>query len=93
MNLNFFSKERTYRLSLILFLFFGCFLSFDFGITWDEPAQSYYGHLVLQYFTSFFSDYSYKNYSNLYLYGGIFDLFCSILYKAFQGIFYKYETR
>ena len=93
MNLNFFSKDKTYRHSLICFLFLGCFLSFDFGITWDEYVQSHYGDLVLQYFTSFFSDDSHKNYINLHLYGGLFDLFSSILHKAFQGIFYKYETR
>ena len=56
-------------------------LSFDFGITWDEPDHQMYGRLVLDFFTSGGRDTgSYSLYLN-YLNGGLFDLVCALFQK------------
>ncbi len=56
-------------------------LSFDFGITWDEPDHQMYGRLVLDFFTSGGQNTgSYSLYLN-YLNGGLFDLICTLFQK------------
>ncbi len=66
-----------YRLGFVLLSVFIAILmpilSFDFGITADEPVQKKYGDLVLKYFQSNGKDKGALTYSNLYYYGGLFD--------------------
>ena len=63
----------------------------DYGVSWDEMLQNTYGIKLLQYYTSGFDDLSAFNYSNLYLYGGFFDLIAALLNKV--SPFGMYETR
>jgi hypothetical protein len=66
-------------------------ISFDYGITWDEPIQDRYGELVYRYFRSGFTDRSALNFVNLYLYGGLFEALCAIAEKV--SPFTRYDTR
>lgn len=66
--------------------------SFDFGVTWDEPVQQEYGELVFKYFRSGFQDTSALEFSNLHLYGGLFDLACVLAQKALPSVD-KYDVR
>ena len=82
------------RLSLLLFgvvLLLVFFTFGDYGISWDEPSQAKYGQLILKYYQSGLADFSYLNFSNLYLYGGIFD-FLVALVNLFSP-FGTFETR
>ena len=57
------------------------FLSFDFGITWDEGSQSYYGQLILRYFLSGGKNRDFMTHVyNNYLYGGLFDVLAGLAY-------------
>jgi len=72
------------RLSLALFALLGVFIVLTFrhyGISNDEEVQHTYGQLLLNFYTSGFSDQSAFQYRNLYLYGGFFDLVAAILEK------------
>jgi hypothetical protein len=66
-------------------------LSFDYGITWDEPVQDAYGQLVWAYFRSGFTDDSALHFVNLYLYGGLFEMTCAVAEKI--SPFTRYATR
>jgi hypothetical protein len=46
----------------------------DYAISNDEEVQHRYGELILAYYTSGFADRTLFNFSNLYLYGGLFDV-------------------
>ena len=75
--------------SATLFLVLTTFL--HYGITWDEPIQNQYGKKVLDFYTSFFRDHSYKSVFNLYLYGGLFDGTAALLINL--SPIGEYETR
>lgn len=60
-------------------------LSVDFGPTWDEPYHIRYGQRVFDYLTSWGADQSYML-ENSYLYGGGFDLFCTVANKMFPSV-------
>jgi len=63
----------------------------DYGISWDEYVQNQYGKYVLNFYKSFFSDKSALSYSDLFLYGGLFDGLAALLnYISPYG---EYETR
>lgn len=66
-------------------------LSFDYGITWDEPVQDAYGQLVWAYFRSGFTDDRALHFVNLYLYGGLFEMICAFAEKI--SPFARYATR
>lgn len=51
----------------------------DYGLNWDDYAHSHYGELLYAYYASGFSDTRAFQFSNLYYYGGGFDLAASIL--------------
>lgn len=53
----------------------------QYGISNDEEVQRVYGELLLNFYTSGFSDLSAFQYKNLYLYGGFFDLTSALLQK------------
>ncbi len=87
-------SEWPNMLSAGVFLIVGIliFATFqDYGISWDEMLQNVYGIKLLQYYTSGFNDMSAFNYSNLYLYGGFFDLVAAIINRV--SPFGMYETR
>jgi hypothetical protein len=51
----------------------------DYAISNDEPVQHHYGELILRYYGSWFQDRSVFNFDNLFLYGGLFDIFAVTL--------------
>lgn len=51
----------------------------DYGLGWDDYAHSHYGELLYSYYASGFQDKRAFTFSNLYYYGGGFDLAASIL--------------
>lgn len=63
----------------------------DYGVTWDEELQSQYGLAVVDYYMSFFKDHRFLDIFNLYLYGGTFDGFASVIDRILP--FNIYETR
>lgn len=63
----------------------------DYGITWDEELQSQYGQSIVDYYFSGFKDQRYAEIFNLYLYGGMFDGFASLIDRFTP--FSVYETR
>lgn len=63
----------------------------DYGISWDEQGQGEYGRLLLRYYASGFSDLSAFSFSNLYYYGGGFDLLATLLQTI--SPYGQYETR
>ncbi|MCB5189846.1 glycosyltransferase family 39 protein [Methylobacillus arboreus] len=73
------------RMSLALFAALGLFIVFTFshyGISNDEEVQHVYGRLLLDFYSSGFSDRSAFEYHNLFLYGGLFDLIAALLEQA-----------
>jgi len=87
-------SEWPNMLAMGVFLIVGVliFATFqDYGISWDEMLQNVYGIKLLEYYTSGFENLGAFNYSNLYLYGGFFDLVAA----AFNRVspFGVYETR
>ena len=87
-------SEWPNMLAMGVFLIIGVliFATFqDYGVSWDEMLQNTYGIKLLQFYTSGFDDLSAFNYSNLYLYGGFFDLEAALLNKV--SPFGTYETR
>jgi len=67
-------------------------LSFDFGITWDEHFHVTYGNMVYNYFASGFRDTAALDYLSLYLYGGLFDLICTLGRKLLPFL-QEYDAR
>ena len=53
-------------------------VSFDYGITGDEPDQDEYGHLVYAYYRSGFTDRAALEFKHVYLYGALFDVLCVV---------------
>ncbi|HEV2265500.1 MAG TPA: glycosyltransferase family 39 protein [Stellaceae bacterium] len=51
----------------------------DYGVTWDEDAQNWYGVAVLNYYLSGFADHSYMRLYDLFYYGSIFDTIAAAL--------------
>ncbi len=51
----------------------------DYGLAWDDYAHSHYGELLYAYYASGFTDTRAFSFSNLFYYGGGFDLAASIL--------------
>lgn len=71
-------QKLAWLLLGMLVVWTGC--TFDqHGISNDEFVQHTYGQLLLKFYSSGFADQSAFHYKNLYLYGGMFDLFAAIL--------------
>ena len=49
-------------------------MSLDHGATWDEYKNRRYGQFLLDFYGSFGAEQKALNYSNLYMYGGLFEL-------------------
>jgi hypothetical protein len=62
-----------------------------YGIIWDEEWQAIYGHKILAWYTSLFTDASAFTYSNLHFYGGAFDLAAALVNQI--SPLGEYETR
>lgn len=57
----------------------GIYLLPDYGLNWDEPGNIRYGDLLRHYYTSGLTDKTVFEFSNLYYYGGAFDLTASFI--------------
>ncbi|EWY37911.1 hypothetical protein N825_16035 [Skermanella stibiiresistens SB22] len=82
------------RLAWLLFtgLAATVFLTFrHYGVTFDEDVQNTYGDLIVQWYATRGADDGALTYSNLYLYGGLFDTLASLANKV--SPFGVYETR
>jgi len=66
-------------------------LSFDFGITWDEPDLTLLGQLNLHSYQLGLTD-KYADYESYRLKGGLFELACIFFHKVFPSIDF-YDTR
>jgi hypothetical protein len=63
----------------------------DYGITWDEDVHRIYGELIVEYYRSDFQDTRALGFSNLWLYGGLYDAIVALVVRWSRlGI---YETR
>ena len=77
-----FTPQVFRRITLALFVALGVFIALTFqqhGISNDEEVQHTYGRLLLDFYTSGFTDQDAFKYRNLYLYGGFFDLIAAML--------------
>ncbi|MBI1904971.1 MAG: glycosyltransferase family 39 protein [Rhodocyclales bacterium] len=75
----------AYRLALLVFATLAAYIFFSFdqhGISNDEEVQHVYGRLLLDFYTSGFTDHSAFQYKNLYLYGGMFDMIAAALERV-----------
>jgi hypothetical protein len=54
----------------------------SYAISNDEEVQQHYGELIVAYYLSGFHDQSLFHYSNLYLYGGLFDVVAVLAERA-----------
>ncbi|MDE2228178.1 MAG: glycosyltransferase family 39 protein [Alphaproteobacteria bacterium] len=63
----------------------------DYGVTWDEDAQNWYGIAVLDYYLSGFADHSFMRLYDLFYYGSIFDATAAALEHV--SPFGTFETR
>lgn len=63
----------------------------DYGLGWDDYAQSQYGRLLVSLYSSGFADKRALSYINLYMYGGGFDILATVAAKALP--FGLFETR
>lgn len=72
---------------LVLIALFGT----DAGVTWDEVLQREYGARIVAWFSSGFTDEAAMHYSNLYLYGGLFDAPAELIARI--SPLGAYETR
>jgi Dolichyl-phosphate-mannose-protein mannosyltransferase len=63
----------------------------DYGVTWDEDAQNWYGVAVLNYYLSGFADHSFMRLYDLFYYGSIFDTTAAALDHV--SPFGTFETR
>jgi hypothetical protein len=64
----------------------------SYAISNDEAVQQQYGELILAYYASGFTDQSLFHYVNLYLYGGLFDVF-AVLIERLLPFFDPYSIR
>ncbi len=61
-------------------------LSFDYGVTWDEPERNAYGRAARLYYSTLGADQSYRMVGNTYQKGALFDLLATQAQDAFPGI-------
>lgn len=81
------SKNKFTLERIILFIAF-CLILFvhsDYGASWDEPTHVVYAKHVINYFLTWGRDETALTYSNLYLYGPMFDVVSQIVYKNWPG--------
>jgi hypothetical protein len=65
----------------------------DYGVSWDEPVHVANGEHLVRYYASGFADRSYRDFENLYLYGGFFDLLQDIASRPLEPTLGLYESR
>jgi hypothetical protein len=68
-------------------------MALDAGITTDEMVQRKYGDFVLAWYTSGFTDTRAFTFKDLYLYGGLFDLFAQALISTHIVPIEDYDLR
>ena len=64
----------------------------SYAISNDEEVQQRYGELIVAYYASGFTDQALFHYANLYLYGGLFDVF-AVLAERLLPFFDPYSIR
>jgi len=88
-------SERRIRLcsalALLLMLALVVVVCRDYGITWDEGAQSDYGRRILRWFRTLFRDDSAATHGDLIYYGGLFEVVAELAAGRTPGN--RYETR
>jgi 4-amino-4-deoxy-L-arabinose transferase-like glycosyltransferase len=86
-----FNPRAMFYALVILFSAIALYTFKDYGTTWDEEVQFIYGEYIIRWYQTFFSDRSATNFSNLYVYGGLFDTVANLAIRVSPvGIF---ETR
>lgn len=77
---------RATTVLLVVAFFLMPLLSFDFGVTWDEPIRAAHGDMIVDYYTSGFDDTRALDPENevLKYYGALFDSFTSYLHELTQ---------
>ena len=77
------SRDRLFdRLAVAILAAAVCVIALtfrDYSISTDEEVQNTYGRLLLDFYLSGLSDTRAFSYSNLYLYGGLFDLIAAAI--------------
>lgn len=66
--------QKAFILYAILLVLAMPLMSLDHGTTWDEYKNHRYGQFLLDFYESFGAEQKALNYSNLYMYGGLFEL-------------------
>jgi len=77
---------RATTVLLVVTFFLMPLLSFDFGVTWDEPIRAAHGDMIVDYYTSGFDDTRALDPENevLKYYGALFDSVTSYLHELTQ---------
>ena len=57
----------------------------DYGLGWDDYTHAEYGGLLLNLYTSGFTDQRALSFVNLYEYGGGFDILSALVANRFNG--------
>ncbi len=77
------SRDRLFdRLAVAILVAVVCVIALtfrDYSISTDEEVQNTYGRLLLDFYLSGLTDTRAFGYSNLYLYGGLFDLLAAVI--------------
>ncbi len=80
--------------TLLLALAAVAFVTFrDYGVSWDEPVHVTNGENLVRYYASGFADRSYRDFENLYLYGGFFDLLQALASRPLARSLGLHEAR
>ena len=72
-----FDLASTLLMAILLLLI--CTTFKEYAISNDEGLQQRYGELIIAYYKSGFADRSVFDFSNLYLYGGLFDILAVLI--------------
>lgn len=87
--------ERRWWLATIALILFCAAIQLSilpgYGVSWDEPVQSKYGELVVDYFKSGFRDQQCNNFLNLKYYGPAFEALAAVLYAPIPQL--RFEIR
>ncbi|OFY63248.1 MAG: hypothetical protein A3H98_10755 [Bacteroidetes bacterium RIFCSPLOWO2_02_FULL_36_8] len=90
---NFSSSKKIFIFLSLFVIFFLPYLSFDYGIWWDEWINTHYAELILKYYLSYGKDTSAATYDwDIHYYGGLFDTWTVGFYHTFKN-WGLYETR
>lgn len=79
---------RSFRLIWIAALGVACWTFLDYGVTWDEDRQRVYAEMILRWIQTLGRDRDALHFTNMYLYGGIFEVPAQLFGSVFPaGVF------